>query len=282
MICPNCGQEIDDHAVFCTHCGAVIAEQDIFKQETPPSDMAYSDQPGQYTSGNGNDFSYQQAPPKRPAQNDWQYDSGQYQYANQYQSPAPAESSKSGKTPIIIVAIIAAAAVAIAACYFLFIAGKRGGKTVTRERIIERQADSGSSSDSSSDSSSSRRRRSSSSTAYNTDDDTYHGSTEYNPTALTDSDGYLMPDSDDEYFSYSDVSGLTSKELSLARNEIYAKHHYTFKSQAFIDFFGGKDWYQGYNSDQEDIYNNYMNSYEQANVNLLKRVEQSKGWYVAP
>ena len=37
MICKNCGQEIPDNSVFCTHCGAALSQEDpqALKDEQP-------------------------------------------------------------------------------------------------------------------------------------------------------------------------------------------------------------------------------------------------------
>ena len=37
MICKNCGQELPDNSVFCTHCGAALSQEDpqALKDEQP-------------------------------------------------------------------------------------------------------------------------------------------------------------------------------------------------------------------------------------------------------
>lgn len=43
MICKNCGQEIPDNSVFCTHCGAALSQEDpqALKDEQPAGEAPW-------------------------------------------------------------------------------------------------------------------------------------------------------------------------------------------------------------------------------------------------
>ncbi len=90
---------------------------------------------------------------------------------------------------------------------------------------------------------------------------TYKGSTIYDITSLTyyDADGYVIPESGIRMLTKSELSGLSKKELAIARNEIYARHGRTFKIKEYSDYFKSKSWYR------ENPKYNYSN--EAANLN---------------
>lgn len=80
------------------------------------------------------------------------------------------------------------------------------------------------------------------------DTNTYAASNDsdaYTASEEDDSSDFIFPDSSDEYLTHSDVENLSSKELSLARNEIYARHGRIFESEGLRDYFESMDWYDG-------------------------------------
>ncbi len=92
------------------------------------------------------------------------------------------------------------------------------------------------------------------------------------------SSDYLLPTSNVEYLTESDLQGLTTEELRLARNEIYARHGRMFKSEDLINYFTEKSWYEPvYEPEQFDqISMELFNEYERANLELLLQVEESR------
>lgn len=56
-------------------------------------------------------------------------------------------------------------------------------------------------------------------------------------------DIFIIPYSSDILLTESDLEGLSAKELTYARNEIYARHGYVFKSSELNDYFNGMSWY---------------------------------------
>ena len=85
---------------------------------------------------------------------------------------------------------------------------------------------------------------------------------------------WLFPDSSSRYLSASELIGLGADQLWRARNEIYARNGYRFtspKGVAFAQSLGSN--YHGVDPDDDRVFN-HMNPFEQANVTLIKSVEQ--------
>ena len=94
------------------------------------------------------------------------------------------------------------------------------------------------------------------------------------------SDGnFVLPESATRYYSAEELSGLSSEQLEIARNEIYARHGRGFNSASLRSYFEGQDWYeQRYTPEEFDALNpTPLNQYEQANVNTIMQVEASRG-----
>ena len=91
------------------------------------------------------------------------------------------------------------------------------------------------------------------------------------------SDEYILPYSDSEYISYSDLSELTKEEVALARNEIYARRGRRFSTDTIREYFESKSWYNPtYNPD--DFPESIFNTYEKENINTIVKYEKEKGW----
>lgn len=58
-------------------------------------------------------------------------------------------------------------------------------------------------------------------------------------------DDFILPDAPDHVYTKEELSELTQGELRIARNEIYARHGRTFKSDDLNQYFTGKSWYNG-------------------------------------
>lgn len=68
---------------------------------------------------------------------------------------------------------------------------------------------------------------------------------------------------------HSDIAGISSDELRLLRNAIYASHNRKFKSEELQDYFSMFDWYQPLYSDYEIS----LSPTEMANVNFISSYE---------
>jgi uncharacterized membrane protein YvbJ len=88
-------------------------------------------------------------------------------------------------------------------------------------------------------------------------------------TNLSSSD-HILPDSDKRVISEEDMANLSKGQLRLARNEIYARHGYVFKSEDLQKYFSSKSWYNA-----DPSYGDSLNEVEKENVELLKAREDS-------
>ena len=93
--------------------------------------------------------------------------------------------------------------------------------------------------------------------------------------AVSDSEDYILPDSNSRYLTDGDLVELDKTVLRLARNEIYARHGRWFQSEDLNAYFSSKPWYYGYIS-AEEFDDSVMNEYEKANLDLIKSAESGK------
>ena len=74
-----------------------------------------------------------------------------------------------------------------------------------------------------------------------------------------------------------DISEMTSANLRLLRNEIFARHGYIFKSQELTDYFSQFDWYQPVlKSDQIDSELTKIDRYNISLINSLEGIKKQK------
>lgn len=83
---------------------------------------------------------------------------------------------------------------------------------------------------------------------------------------------YILPDSNSRYLDRTNLEGLNSEELRLARNEIYARHGRIFEDETLKTYFNSKNWYSG-TLTQEEFQDNVFNEYEKQNLILIKEYE---------
>lgn len=86
---------------------------------------------------------------------------------------------------------------------------------------------------------------------------------------LSSSD-HILPASDKRVVSEEDIANLTKGQLRLARNEIYARHGYGFKSQDLQTYFSSKSWYH-----PDPSFDGSLNEVEKENVDFIKVREDS-------
>lgn len=101
---------------------------------------------------------------------------------------------------------------------------------------------------------------------------------EQNQQATGQTGDYIFPESNSRYLTEEDVSGYSSEQLELAKNEIYARHGRQFVTQRIADYFNSKSWYQGtidpetFDAQQDSIFNEY----EIANIQMLDQWQMLK------
>ena len=85
---------------------------------------------------------------------------------------------------------------------------------------------------------------------------------------------FILLDSSSRYLSESDLEGLTWEQLTLARNEIFARHGRLFTQPEVRAYFDAQPWYNGaipasaFTSDM-------LSAIERANIDLISRLEDS-------
>lgn len=78
---------------------------------------------------------------------------------------------------------------------------------------------------------------------------------------------------DMKYYSKEDFEEVPSSIITLAKNEIYARHGYIFKNQDLNDYFMGCIWYNP-SCSAEEFDDSVFNSYEKANVIVLAELDK--------
>ena len=86
------------------------------------------------------------------------------------------------------------------------------------------------------------------------------------------SSDYVLPGSSNQYLSASDVKNLSSYQLMIARNEIYARHGRKFNDSELQAYFNSKSWYKG-TVNPEDFSTSVFNDYEIKNIQLIQSYE---------
>ncbi|ARK25385.1 hypothetical protein SporoP37_12440 [Sporosarcina sp. P37] len=81
-------------------------------------------------------------------------------------------------------------------------------------------------------------------------------------------DQFIISYSGDVFLDKSDLNGLSKEDLRLARNEIFARHGYMFKSKDLQNYFGSQSWYEP-NPD----FDGKLAEWEKHNIQLIKSYE---------
>ena len=87
---------------------------------------------------------------------------------------------------------------------------------------------------------------------------------------------YVLPNSDSQYLTYTDLVGLSAEELRIARNELYARHGRKFRDTNLQEYFESRSWYQG-TIEPDDFTDKIFNEYELANKALITSYEHELG-----
>ena len=93
-------------------------------------------------------------------------------------------------------------------------------------------------------------------------------------------DGYLLSESDSRRYTEAEIRemGMSTWELCLARNEIYARHGRKFKNEKIQEYFDNKDWYEGiYTPEEFDAMTSPLNDIERANAETIQSYERAIG-----
>ncbi len=90
--------------------------------------------------------------------------------------------------------------------------------------------------------------------------------------AVKKDNSYILKDSNKRYLGEDDVGELSTEEIHLARNEIYARRGYIFKDKELRKYFKKKAWYKP-KVKPSDFRESVLNKYEKANVKFLSNLE---------
>jgi serine/threonine-protein kinase len=79
---------------------------------------------------------------------------------------------------------------------------------------------------------------------------------------------FILPDSSERRYEEHELEHLTLKELCIARNEIYARHGFIFKSPPLQEHFEATGWYEG-----RTRYQPRVSKIEELNAGEIKKLE---------
>lgn len=91
-------------------------------------------------------------------------------------------------------------------------------------------------------------------------------------SSSSSSSDYVLPNSSSRYLTAADVKNLSSYQLMIARNEIYARHGRKFNDKELQAYFNSKSWYKG-TVEPEDFSVSVFNDYEIKNIQLIQSYE---------
>ncbi len=93
-----------------------------------------------------------------------------------------------------------------------------------------------------------------------------------NNKQLQDKLDYIFPYSNTRYLEEADLEGIPKEEISIGKNEIYARHGRKFNKQLYQEYFSSKDWYEGTVEPEDDSQiEAKFNKYERANLEFLQQ-----------
>lgn len=97
--------------------------------------------------------------------------------------------------------------------------------------------------------------------------------------SIAEEEEFVFADSNSRYLTEEDLDKLTSSELRIARNEIYARHHRLFDDEGLQVYFNECSWYEGMisPSDFTEAYAaSVFNEYELYNKDFILAYENSQ------
>lgn len=114
-------------------------------------------------------------------------------------------------------------------------------------------------------------------TSYYTSSGYYESATEYweDVREVKDIANRIEPlfFTDMKYYEEEDFNKLPPDIIHLAKNEIYARHGYTFKNKDLNNYFMGCAWYEPMDHEQQ-LSDLAFNDYEKSNLELLKQLDK--------
>ena len=90
-------------------------------------------------------------------------------------------------------------------------------------------------------------------------------------TEMVSNDGGYYHITSSRLLTEEDIKGFSKSDLSIMRNEIFARHGYIFRDPMLQEYFSQMPWYT---PQQADISQITLSSVEENNVLFIKRYEQ--------
>lgn len=94
-------------------------------------------------------------------------------------------------------------------------------------------------------------------------------------SSLSNSNGYVLPESSSRTYSNAELEEMSDYELYLARNEVFARHGRIFKNSDLQEYFGSKSWYDPRYT-PEEFSESMLNANEKANIERMAKIEQDR------
>ncbi len=287
MKCIECGHELKDGAIFCIRCGAMQVSMDGKPIEVDadwPTVEAQSGATGFRSSTEGALHSAQSKTPR---------------------GFQPAPKRNGGRIAIIIiviVALIAAIAFGVTQCMGPAASGSGSSSANATTTTTSDSTASASTSSTAASTSAASASTSAASTSAAATSSAAAASSAASASAAAPAqqeqpaqeqpaqppaapeeevynDYYVLPDSSYNYYSYDDLSDMSTYDLYIARNEIFARHGRMFNRTDLQDYFNSQAWYEPIYSpaDFDAIQNSVLSDCEMQNARTMKQVEADKG-----
>lgn len=277
MKCIECGHELKDGAIFCIRCGAMQVSMDgkpIERGEDWPSLDA--------TDGSGFRSS-----------TDGAMHAAQSKGMRSFNTAPKRNGGKIAAIVVVIIALIAGIAFAAVSCNSQATSGSASSESATTTTTTTSEGASTTSSTASTSASAASTSASAASTSTSAASASA-SSAEATTTTTVDAtqrqvepqpepepeynDYYILPDSSSYYYSYGELSWMSSYDLYLARNEIFARHGRMFNNADLQEYFNSQAWYNPtYTPAQFDSMGNVLSDVEQKNVNVMRQIERDQG-----
>jgi len=310
MFCPNCGHKLPDGSIYCDNCGSKIMvradsssgsgqqtgnpkksaqafdEQDYFAAdliERPAPKAASAEKKAAGTTGSAKSAKSSQTQVRKTAS-----------AKNVKASSSPKKSSSSydwdddedtgSRAPLIIALIVAIIAIALIVVLFLrsgsFNLFNRNGSGNPAAPKTTSEATESLVFPTETPTPTATPTPTPKPTATPTPSATPTPTPTATPTPEPVNDD-ILKDSADRALTEADLTNLSEEQIRIARNEIFARHGYTFTNEELQNYFSAKSWYTPnpeFNASTEDLYDKMgLSETEISNIHFIEDYEKAHG-----
>ena len=286
MKCIECGHELKDGAIFCIRCGAMQVSMDGKPLESEQSWPEVEPQAGAAGFRSSTDGALHAAQSKNP---------------RTFKQPPKRNGGRIALIIVIAVIVIAAIAFAVSSLGGASTSGSSSSASSAATSSSSASASSSAASSASSAAASASSESASASSASDASSAAAASSSaesqqaapepepepapapepapepEPAPAPASYNDYYVLPDSDSYYYSYDELDSMSTYDLYLARNEIYARHGRMFNNSDLQDYFNSQEWYEPlYTASTFDSMPEQLSDVELQNAKLMRQVEADR------